>query len=427
VARLRRYALPAYVLVLAVYVVVEGVPVDRLGQAAWIVGGIVAAMAGRPAAEHRRVLLDWAPFLAALVVYDHTRGIADTLGMPVHVVEPIEADLLLFGGVLPTTWLQERVAEPASTTAGVPWWDAVASLVYASHFVVPWLLAAVLYVRLRPAWGAYARRVVAVSYLGLVTYVLYPAAPPWMAAREGYLDGPVDRLVTQGWSVIGLDSAGVLLTQAQADVNRVAAVPSLHAAFALLVAIALWPLVRRPVLRALVAAYPVAMGLTLVYGGEHYVVDVLLGWAYVGVVVAGVGALERRWSDRRGSGVPAQPPDDLAGPVGVLGPDQDAQALGGPRHGGVHVDADQRDPDRLGLGLGPRGGHGLEEPVVGRFAGPPVVPAHDGGPAAERPSHEQDEHDQERPDHEGPEGVGVAPPTGHPPSVPRRRAPDTRG
>ncbi|HEU4490466.1 MAG TPA: phosphatase PAP2 family protein [Jiangellales bacterium] len=425
--RLRRHALPAYVVVLAVYVVVEGVPVDRLGQAAWIVGGIVAAMAGRPPAEHRRVLLDWAPFLAALVVYDHTRGIADTLGMPVHVVEPIEADLVLFGGVLPTTWLQERVAGPASTTAGVPWWDAVASLVYASHFVVPWLLAAVLYVRLRPAWSTYARRVVAVSYLGLVTYVLYPAAPPWMAAREGYLDGPVDRLVTQGWSVIGLDSAGVLLTQAQADVNRVAAVPSLHAAFALLVAIALWPLVRRPVLRALVAAYPVAMGLTLVYGGEHYVVDVLLGWAYVGVVAAGMGALERRWSDRRWSRVPAQSPDDVAGPVGVLGPDQDAQALGGPRHGGVDVDAEQRDPDRLGLGLGPRGGDGLEEPVVGRIAGPPVVPAHDGGPAAERPAREQDEQDQERPDDEGPEGVGVAPPTGHPPSVPRRRAPDTRG
>ncbi|HSK55640.1 MAG TPA: phosphatase PAP2 family protein [Jiangellales bacterium] len=425
---LRRYALPAYVVVLAVYVVLEGVPVDRLGQAAWIVGGIVAAMAGRPPAEHGRVLLDWAPFLAVLVVYDHTRGIADTLGMPVHVHEPLAADLALFGGTLPTSWLQEQAADPAAATVGVPWWDAVASLVYASHFVVPWLLAAVLYVRLRAAWGAYARRVVALSYLGLVTYVLYPAAPPWMAAQEGLVDGPVDRLVTQGWSVIGLDSAGVLLTQAQADVNRVAAVPSLHAAFALLVTIALWPLVRRPVVRALVAAYPAAMGLTLVYGGEHYVVDVLLGWVYVVFVVVAVGALERWWATRRESGgPPTQAPDHLPGPLGVLGPDQDPQPLGGSRNGGVHLDADQGYADRLGLGLRPGGGHRLEQPVVAGLAGAAFVPAHDGGTAAEGPPHEEHQDDEERSDHEGAEGVGVAPPTGHLPSVPRRGPPDTRG
>ncbi len=64
-----------------------------------------------------------------------------------------------------------------------------------------------------------------------------------------------------------------------------AALPSLHAAFALLFSITLWVLVRNRLLRVLIAIYPIAMALTLVYGGEHYVIDVLFGWVYVGLVV----------------------------------------------------------------------------------------------------------------------------------------------
>ena len=71
--------------------------------------------------------------------------------------------------------------------------------------------------------------------------------------------------------------------------NPYAAIPSLHAGWSLLVVITLWPFVSRA-WRPLLVAYPLAMGLTLVYTGEHYVIDILLGWLYVyGVVV-----LERR-------------------------------------------------------------------------------------------------------------------------------------
>ena len=80
--------------------------------------------------------------------------------------------------------------------------------------------------------------------------------------------------------VLHLREPEVLLQRGQAIVNPYAAVPSLHAAYALLIAITLWRYVPRWV-RPLLAVYPVAMGLTLVYTGEHYVVDVLIGWAYV--------------------------------------------------------------------------------------------------------------------------------------------------
>ena len=61
--------------------------------------------------------------------------------------------------------------------------------------------------------------------------------------------------------------------------NNVAAVPSLHAAFSLLIAITLWPR-KHKWLRPIVALYPLAMAFSLVYAGEHYFSDILLGWIY---------------------------------------------------------------------------------------------------------------------------------------------------
>jgi membrane protein DedA with SNARE-associated domain len=48
----------------------------------------------------------------------------------------------------------------------------------------------------------------------------------------------------------------------------------------------------------LLLAYPLAMTFTLVYTAEHWVIDVLVGWAYVGVVFVVVGLGERWWRSR---------------------------------------------------------------------------------------------------------------------------------
>jgi membrane-associated phospholipid phosphatase len=73
----------------------------------------------------------------------------------------------------------------------------------------------------------------------------------------------------------------------------VAAIPSLHAAYTVLVAWGLWRSCGR-IGRAALVAYPLAMGFVLVLTGEHYVIDVLLGWAYVAVVVVVWDRIEAR-------------------------------------------------------------------------------------------------------------------------------------
>jgi membrane-associated phospholipid phosphatase len=80
-------------------------------------------------------------------------------------------------------------------------------------------------------------------------------------------------------------------------VNRVAAVPSLHAATALLIAMIFWSRTVR--WRWLLVVYPLAMAVSLVYLGEHYVSDILLGWLYAVLVFVFGGRLYDRWTARR--------------------------------------------------------------------------------------------------------------------------------
>ena len=294
-AIVRRTAVAAYLAVLVCFVAVQGMPLDRVGQALWILGGITAAMVGRPVGDYVRVVRDWSLFFAALLLYDRTRGIADTLGMPVHVSTIADLEKAMFGGAVPTVWLQDRLYDPGT----VHWYDVGISLVYVSHFFAVWALGAVIYVRYHDSWGRYARRALGLSFAGLLTYVLLPAAPPWYAAQEGLIP-PVERISTRGWGELGLHRAGVALESAQAGVNHVAALPSLHAAFSLLVVLLVWPMVHNWVVRVVLALYPPVMGFTLVYGGEHYVIDVLLGWVYaVGVVLA--ARSYERWREGRRS------------------------------------------------------------------------------------------------------------------------------
>ncbi len=286
---LPRIAFAAYVGLLGLFIVTRGLPLDRLWQALWIIAGITAAMAGRPMSDYFRVLRDWSLFFAVLLLYDHTRGIADTLGMPLHVSDIVAVERAMFGGITPSEWLQDHLYD----TAHLHWYDVALSLVYLSHFCTIWIIGAVIYVRSRAAWGGYARRALGLSVAGLLTYILVPAAPPWWAANAGVI-GDVERISSQGWTSLGLHGASAALETAQAGVNRVAALPSLHAAFALLVVLILWPRARTAAVRGVLVFYPLAMGFALVYFGEHYVADVILGWIYVVVVVLLARTYERQ-------------------------------------------------------------------------------------------------------------------------------------
>lgn len=287
--RIRVGAALLYAAALVVVIALAGVPTDRGSLLIIILAGIGIPCLGRGWRAFGKALLDWLPFTAVLVVYDVSRGIADGLGMPLHVSDVAAADRDLFGGTVPTVYLQQHFLDPGSPH----WYDAVATLIYTSHFIATPVVAAVLWLRSREAWKGFVTRVVVLSLAGLVTYVLFPAAPPWYAAREGVIE-PVIRGSSRGWLWLHINHAGNLLSEGQAASNPVAAMPSLHTAFATLIALYVASRLHSR-WRYLIVLYPLAMGLSLVYLGEHYVVDLAAGVGYALAVHFAINA----WTKRR--------------------------------------------------------------------------------------------------------------------------------
>jgi membrane-associated phospholipid phosphatase len=255
------------------YAVWRGVPASRDILILWIALGLLAFSLSDLRRFGRGMVVEWLPFVFVLFAYDLLRGYADGL-LATHYLPQIRAEHALFG-TIPTVWLQDRLW---GGVAHVQWYDYGGWFVYLTHFFATLLVAAVLWVRRPELFRRYAAMVSTLAVLGFTTYVLFPAAPPWLASDNGNI-GPVERLVTPIWSHIPFVSFQTLFEKGERYSNQVAAVPSLHAAFALLISLFLWRHVSRR-WRPLLVAYPVAMGYALVYLGEHYAVDILLGWVY---------------------------------------------------------------------------------------------------------------------------------------------------
>lgn len=264
---------------------VLGVPSQRDLVFGWLLAGLACVSVTDLRGFLRGLIRDWLPFLAILLAYDSLRSTAGRLFAP-HFLPQLRFDRLLFGGQTPTVTLQRMLWDGHARV-----WDVAAWGVYMTHFFFTPTLAAVLWKLNHERFLWFSRRVIALSFAGLVTYAVYPAAPPWLAAQR-HLMAPVTRIIPRVWSSLPVAGANSLAASGYRLANDVAAVPSLHAAFSALVAATLWPSAPRW-MRPLLIAYPLAMGFVVVYTGEHYVADVLLGWCYTGAVLLGFRVVAR--------------------------------------------------------------------------------------------------------------------------------------
>ena len=163
-----------------------------------------------------------------------------------------------------------------------------------SHFVVTTTFLVWLYLARNQAYYFVRNMFLVAMTLALVGYLAYPTAPPRFLPEWGFTDSVA--------SFVG-ESA-----ESSADVlyNPFAAVPSMHVAFALMIAVPAVFLVRNRVLRALWALYPLLVTFVVVVTANHFWMDAALG-ALVAVVsaVAASEALARArpeawaWRTRR--------------------------------------------------------------------------------------------------------------------------------
>jgi membrane-associated phospholipid phosphatase len=303
----RRWLLAATLIAFVLSVVTIGFPTGREVITLWLLLTLLAACAGQVSVWAKAVARDWLPLLAVLWAYDLLRGVANEIGgalfgLPrwcaadtaadcglaghltarAHLTEPISVDSAMFGGHVPTVWLQDHLFTPGIAH----WYDALIVPIYLSHFLVSLLLAVVLWCRSYREFRRYLTALVALTVAAVSTYLLYPMVPPWMAAlNPSKLAGAdIHRVVQETLTTLGGSQLGSKVEQGAAYSNRVAAMPSLHAAIPMLLLLLFWSRVHAA-LRIVLVLYTGAMAFALVYGGEHYVADVLAGWLYAAGVV----------------------------------------------------------------------------------------------------------------------------------------------
>lgn len=287
--RYRRLIVAAYTAVSAIVVIGTGIP-DRPFLILWLASALWLVCWRNPN-RAAQFVIDWLPVVIIAAGYDLVRSFSSEL-LPRATTKPqLRFDEILFGGTAPTVVLQ-RWLHPGV----IPhWWDYLVFLFYLSHFVVAPTFAVFLYIRDRARFKRFAWMILSVSLLGFATYFILPAVPPWLASRHHDLEHTV-RVVQRVWAHLGFSGPSRAFNGSTRFANPVAALPSLHAAWPFLIILSVWRTAPRG--RWIAIAYMTAMVFVLVYGAEHYVSDILMGWLYAVIVFLTVN----RIFDERGIG-----------------------------------------------------------------------------------------------------------------------------
>ena len=239
---------------------------------------VIAAALGRG----KQFIFDFLPFLLLFFAYEVMRGFAAKTGFPTHDISSLEA--ALFFGHQPVLALQSSLYNPAR----IDWLDVTALYLYFMHFVVPVVVGFLFWLNSRALYWRYAAALLLLSFLAFVTYLFFPSTPPWLQFPEQVHKVTNETVVKLGH---GLDYF-ISPIYRNLNPNAYAAFPSLHAAYPLLAAMYAWSRHRR--LAVLLIVWTAGVWFSIVYLGEHYVVDALDGVIYVVVAAVIVERFGRR-------------------------------------------------------------------------------------------------------------------------------------
>jgi membrane-associated phospholipid phosphatase len=187
-----------------------------------------------------------------------------------HIHYPIRIDSVLGLGAPPTLRLQRALRDPPRVTV----LDRAVTLAYGSWFV-PHVVLAWLLLRHEQYVPRAAGRLAAAYHLTTPFYYALPTAPPWWASEEeGEMGGEVERVRRH---VLGELARKGRQAEHESSGNPWASMPSDHVASAAITAMGLSEI--GPVYGALGWAYVGLATFSVVYLGEHYLIDALVGLA----------------------------------------------------------------------------------------------------------------------------------------------------
>jgi hypothetical protein len=228
-------------------------------------------------------------FCGAYWLYRLVRGLtdgqaADAFAHARELIE-LERELGLFFEPSLHAWAEGR-----------EWLIDAASWMYVnSHFTITTATLAFIYLRRNASFYFVRNMFVVAMGIALVGYAAFPTAPPRLMPEWGFTDSVA--------AFTGVDAA---TGPAAALINPFAAVPSMHVAFALMLAVPMARMARRRPVKALWAAYPAVVTFVVIATANHWWFD-----AFAGALTAAVAALAAVvcawWRPAAWAWVPATP------------------------------------------------------------------------------------------------------------------------
>ena len=237
----------------------------------------------------RTFVADWTPFLLLFFAYEAMRGFAARFAP--HDLSGMER--WVFGGTIPTLTLQHDFYHPG--VIGIQ--DLIAMVFYFMHFVLPIVVGFVFWVNSREHYWRFIAALLLMCFLAFLTYLFWPSAPPWYQFHD------VVKINQQ--TVDKLWGNTVVVIYHAFNPNQFAAFPSLHAAFPMLAVVYAWR--RYRALAMGLVFWTAGVVVSIVYLGEHYVVDALASVFYVAAATIIVETVSR-WRSRRADPVKSSTP-----------------------------------------------------------------------------------------------------------------------
>jgi len=235
----------------------------------------------------KRFIIDWLPFIGFWIAYDMMRGVVDNWRVYIHIREVYDAEFFIFGRIfdnqIPAFWFQQfqyiYTGHLLKTMM-----DVIAANLYSFHFFGPLLLGWILWhtVDDRRMYYRFAWTFTILNVLALITFFLYPAAPPWYVLRFGF-EQPSGSMFGTAGSLVNIDNMIKMkfFTNIWDNMNpnHFAAIPSLHGGYPIV--ISLFTYIKFKKYRVLLILYPVLTWWATLYTNHHYVIDLLIAAIYI--------------------------------------------------------------------------------------------------------------------------------------------------
>lgn len=203
---------------------------------------------------------DWVPFVAFFLSFEAMNGLVGRITGMVHVTEPVSLELHMFGSIS-TLVLQQLYRSPSL--------DYIAAFFYSLHFIAPIVFAFALWKYHPKIYWKYASALAVGTYSALITFLVYPVAPPWFGVQA-------TRILFQVDHNLGFPVYSTIFNYIQP--NPFAAFPSLHAMYPWLISLYALKIGKAKALPILLL--PIGVWFSAIYLGEHYIIDIMGGVIY---------------------------------------------------------------------------------------------------------------------------------------------------